>query len=76
MGYLTYAVTSLFKYSQKSNTVQGMARHNRRISNETRARMSKAHKGKRNGMYGKHHTPEAKAKIQISMIRYWKGIPL
>lgn len=53
-----------------------MARRNRRISNETRARMSKAHKGKRNGMYGKHHTPEAKAKIQISMIRYWKGIPL
>lgn len=37
--------------------------YGKRVSEETKAKMSAAHKGENNHFYGKHHTNEARAKI-------------
>lgn len=51
-------------------------RRSRKITNPTtRRKMSEAHKGSKNGMYGKKHSAETKNKIKNSLIRYWLSIP-
>jgi len=44
----------------------------RKPSAETKSKMSKAHKGKRNGMYGKTHTQEARKKISDKYREWFK----
>lgn len=48
----------------------------RRVSEATRRKMSIAHKGERNGMFGKHHTPEAKGRIRIGVLKSWRAVPM
>ena len=45
----------------------------KRLSVETRKRMSDAKKGEKSYMYGKHPSAETKRKISENNSRYWKG---
>lgn len=54
-----------------------MAKRIRRkvVNPATKYRMSLAHKGSRNGMFGKHHTKQTKEKISQKLIEYWNSLP-
>jgi ribosomal protein L32 len=47
----------------------------RRASEETRRKMSAAHKGAKNGMYKRKHTATSKRLISEALLRYWQHIP-
>ena len=49
-------------------------RYTRRISEATKFKMSLAKQGKKNPMYGKKQSEDAKRKISASMVKYWRGI--
>lgn len=49
-------------------------RYNRRLSEATKFKMSIAKKGTNNPMYGKKHSKDAKRKISMAMLKYWRGI--
>ncbi|MBP3823135.1 MAG: hypothetical protein J6I36_06925 [Bacteroidaceae bacterium] len=50
------------------------ARINRRASEATRRKMSQSKRGVKNPMYHRRHTPEAKAKISTSLVKYWAAL--
>lgn len=49
-------------------------RYRKKASEATRFKMKIAHQGRRNGMFGKHHTQTTKDKISKSMHEYWDWI--
>lgn len=51
-------------------------RFNRRVSEATKFKMSLSKQGKKNPMYGKKQSEDAKRKISAAMVRYWRGISL
>ncbi|MBO6254503.1 MAG: hypothetical protein J6O49_12775 [Bacteroidaceae bacterium] len=50
-------------------------RTTRRVSQETRQKMSTAHKGSKNGMYKRKHTATTKRRISEALKRYWQHLP-
>jgi len=55
---LSYLKINKIKIRNRSECQRG-----KRVTLETRKKMSKLHKGKNNSFFGKHHTPSAKRKI-------------
>ncbi len=55
-----------------------MAKRTRRkiYSPSTKYKMSIAHKGSKNAMYGKHHSEETKKKISQKLREYWRHISI
>lgn len=49
-------------------------RYRRKASDATRFKMSIAHQGRRNGMFGKHHSQSTKEQISKSMRDYWTWV--
>ena len=50
-------------------------RTTRKVSDETKRKMSAAHKGSKNGMYKRKHTATTKRMISEALRRYWKHLP-
>lgn len=50
-------------------------RTTRRVSDETRRKMSAAHRGSKNGMYKRKHTATTKRMISEALKRYWQHLP-
>ena len=46
----------------------------RRLSEATKFKMRLAKLGKKNPMYGKHHSEDTKRKIQKKLLDYWSTI--
>lgn len=47
----------------------------RKVSQETRRKMSAAHMGKKNGMYKRKHSATTKWRISEALRRYWQHLP-
>lgn len=47
----------------------------RKVSDETKRKMSAAHKGSKNGMYKHKHTATTKRMISEALKRYWQHLP-
>lgn len=52
-----------------------MKRLRRNLSEATKYKMRLAKLGKRNPMFGKHHSEAAKRKISEKLTDYWRTIP-
>ncbi len=71
--------STIYKYQyspisiKKTNTMAKRA--TRRVSDETRKKMSAAHKGNKNGMWKHKHTATTKRKISEALKRYWQHLP-
>ncbi|MCR5423917.1 MAG: hypothetical protein K6E93_04035 [Bacteroidales bacterium] len=50
-------------------------RTTRRVSQETRQKMSAAHRGNKNGMYKRKHSVTTKLMISEALRRYWQHLP-
>ena len=50
-------------------------RTTRRVSDETRKKMSAAHRGNKNGMWKHKHTATTKHRISEALKRYWQHLP-
>lgn len=49
-------------------------RFRKKASEATKLKMKIAHQGRRNGMFGKHHSQSTREKISASMRDYWNWI--
>lgn len=47
----------------------------RKVTDETKRKMSASHKGSRNGMWKRKHTATTKRRISEELLRYWQHIP-
>ncbi len=47
----------------------------RKVSDETKRKMSAAHKGRKNGMWKRKHTATTKRRISEALKRYWQHLP-
>ncbi len=47
----------------------------RKVSDETRRKMSVAHKGRKNGMWKRKHSVTTKLMISEALRRYWQHLP-
>lgn len=52
-----------------------MSRLRRKLSTQTKFRMSLAKQGAKNPMHNKHHSENTKRKISKAMRDYWRSIP-
>lgn len=59
--------------SDKTRQKIGIASKGRKHSEESKQKISKAIKGDKNPMYGKHHTEETKRKMQKNNTKSWLG---
>lgn len=50
-----------------------IARRRRKTTDETKERLSKAHRGKKNAMFGRKHSKEAIEKMRQARILYYKN---
>ena len=72
-------VATIYKYQyspisiKKSNTMA--KRTTRRVSQETRQKMSAAHRGSKNSMWKHKHTATTKRRISEALKRYWQHLP-
>lgn len=48
----------------------------RKLSEATKYKMRLAKLGRKNPMYGKHHTSDTKRKISKGLAEYWRAIPM
>ncbi|TGY04147.1 NUMOD3 domain-containing DNA-binding protein [uncultured Muribaculum sp.] len=53
-----------------------MQRIRRTLSEQTKYKMRLAKLGKKNPMFGKHHSQQSKRKISEKLTDYWRTIPM
>lgn len=61
-GQVRYEVTA--EQYEEAKIAFSNIRHNTKASESTKKKMSKAHSGKNNGFYGRHHSEETRQKIR------------
>lgn len=70
--YIAYYKSSERKFGYNISK-GGMVNNGVPCSEETKKKISKANKGIKNGMYGKHHTEEEKKKISEASKKLWQN---
>ena len=64
-GYVKFSTLG-YKASEGTRKKQSLAKKNKKLPDKTKKKMSIAHKGEKNGMFGKHFSEGAKQKQSIS----------
>lgn len=67
-----------FKHDPEQVKIRADLKRGTKSSEETKAKMRKAHSGEKNGFYGKNHTEEAKrknAEAHTGKVGHWLGKP-